>query len=272
MRRRGWLLATAAVGCVGPARRGWAAAPTVVLATTTSVEHSGLMAHLRARLRQDTGIELRVVAVGTGQAVELVRRGDADLLLGHDAQAETALVAQGHGLRRIEVMVNDLLMVGPRHDPAGARGGDAVQALQRIAAAGAPWISRADRSGTHMAEQRLWALAGGRGPIGRGHRACGCGMGPALQMAAALAAYTLADRATWASFRHRAELTVLVQGDARLRNPYAVVVTNPRRHPHVQAEWAQRVADWLAGPRGQAAIAAFRLHGEMVFQPVAASP
>lgn len=268
MRRRAWLRGAGAALLTAAAPAG-AAPPVIVLASTTSTEQSGLFAYLLPRFRQATGIEVRVVAVGTGQALDIARRGDADALLVHDQAAEEAFVAEGHGLRRVEVMVNDFVLVGPRADPAGARGGDIVAALRRIAAMAAPFVSRGDRSGTHLAERRFWALAGGA-PSGRAYRECGCGMGQALNVAAALGAYTLADRATWASFRNRADLAVLVQGDARLRNPYAAIVVNPRRHPHVRAEAAQRFVDWLASAEGQAAIASFRRDGQPVFQPVAA--
>jgi len=247
-----------------------ARAQTLVVASTTSLEQSGFWAYLMPRVRQATGLELKVVALGTGQALDLARRGDADVVVAHDPEAEARFMAEGWGLRRHEVMVSDFVLVGPRDDPAGARGGDILGALRRVAAAGeARFVSRGDQSGTHWAEQRLWALAGVSPPAGARYRACGCGMGQALNIAAGLGAYTLSDRATWLSFRQQGALAVLVEGDARLRNPYSVIVVHPARHPHVRAVAGQRFVDWLRGPDGQAAIATFRLQGQSVFLPLA---
>lgn len=247
----------------------WAESKTIVLAATTSADQTGLLGYLLPRFQRDSDIGVRVVAVGTGQALDMARRGDADAVLGHDPEAEDAFVAAGFGLRRVEVMVNDFLLVGPRHDPAGVRGGDVAAALRRIAALGAMFVSRGDRSGTHLAERRFWALAGVSPAPGRGYRPCGCGMAQALQLAAALGGYTLVDRASWVAARQRGELAVLVEGDERLLNRYSVIAVDPRRHPHVRAAEAQRFVDWLAGPAGQAAIAAFRLDGQVVFRPAA---
>lgn len=239
---------------------------TIVLASTTSTEQSGLLGHLLPQFTQATGIGVKVVAVGSGQAIDMARRGDADVLLSHDLPAEEKLVAEGHVLRRVPVMHNDLVLIGPAADPARARGADVVQALARVRAAGSLFVSRGDRSGTHSAELRYWQWAGVE-PGHAGYRPCGCGMGPALNMAASLGAYVLADRGTWLAFANRADLVVLVQGDARLFNPYAVMAVHPGRHPQVKADAAQRLVAWLSGPAGQAAIARFRIGGQAVFFP-----
>ena len=265
---RGWR-ALALLGIFAVAMMATATAQTLVVASTTSLEQSGFWAYLMPRVRQATGLELKVVALGTGQALDLARRGDADVVVAHDPEAEARFMAEGWGLRRHEVMVSDFVLVGPRDDPAGARGGDILGALRRVAVAGeARFVSRGDQSGTHWAEQRLWAQAGVAPPSGSRYRVCGCGMGQALNIAAGLGAYTLSDRATWLSFRHHGALAVLVEGDTRLRNPYSVIVVHPARHPHVQAVAGQRLVDWLRGPDGQAAIAAFRLQGQPVFRPL----
>ena len=255
-----------ALAAAGSAPAGGVPAATIVLASTTSTEESGLLRHLLPAFTRASGIAVKVVAVGSGQALELARRGDADVVLVHDAEAEERLVAEGWGLARRPVMSNDFVLLGPPHDPAQARGHDIVRALQRIAQARSPMVGRGDRSGTDAAERRYWAAAGSRAS-GPWYRACGCGMGPALNMAAATGAYVLADRATWLAFRNRGSLRVLVQGDARLRNPYGVIVVNPARHPHARAAQATALADWLTSPAGQAAIGAFRIDGEAPFVP-----
>jgi tungstate transport system substrate-binding protein len=241
----------------------------IVMSSTTSTEQSGLFAHLLPAFRQATGIEVRVVALGTGQALDAARRGDADIVFVHDRAAEEKFVAEGHATQRRDVMYNDFVVVGPKNDPAGARGRDAAAALRRIAGAGQVFVSRGDRSGTHAAELRLWGDAGldvvGRRPAG--YRECGCGMGPALNMAAATNAYVLADRGTWLAFRNRGELAVLVEGDPRLFNQYGVMVVNPARHPHVKAALAQQFADWVVAPAGQQVIASYRIQGEQLFFP-----
>ncbi len=262
-------LARSALAAIVMIAGGAALAQSIVLASTTSTEQSGLFAHLLPAFRQASGIEVKVVAVGTGQALDIARRGDADVLFVHDQQAEEQFVADGWGLKRHPVMYNDFVLVGPRADPAGARGRDIVQAFGKLAGARAPFISRGDKSGTHMAELRYWAQAGlAQGP-GSGLRACGCGMGPALNMAAASGAYVLADRGTWLNFRNRADLVILVEGDPRLFNPYGVIVVNPARHPRVKAAEAQRFVDWVTSPAGQGAIAAYRIGGEQLFFPSA---
>lgn len=249
-----------------------AQAPSIVLASTTSTEQSGLFGHLLPQFTQATGIAVKVVAVGSGQAIDMVRRGDADALLAHDAAAEERLVADGFAIRRIPVMYNDFVLIGPAADPARVRGQDVVQALQRLRAGGHPFISRGDRSGTHSAELRYWGLAGLEPPGYSGYRACGCGMGQALNMASSLGAYVLADRGTWLAFANRADLTVLVEGDRRLFNQYGVMVVHPARHPQAKAAWAQRFVDWLSGPAGQTAIAGFRIQGQPLFVPNAPRP
>ncbi len=239
----------------------------IVLSSTTSTEQSGLFAHLLPAFRQATGIEVKVVAVGTGQALDIGRRGDADAVLVHDTVAEEKFVAEGHALARRKVMYNDFVLVGPRDDPARVRGRDIGAALAKVAAAGAPFVSRGDKSGTHAAELRYWQLAGNAQGKGAGYRECGCGMGQALNMGASVGAYVLTDRGTWLSFRNRGDLTVLVEGDERLFNQYGVMVVNPARHPQVKAAQAEKFVDWITSPAGQAVIASYRIGGEQLFFP-----
>ena len=250
-----------------------AQAPFIVVASTTSTEQSGLFRHLLPAFREASGIEVRVVALGTGQALDMARRGDADVVLVHDPAAEERFVADGHGIERREVMYNDFVLVGPRADAAGIAGGkDILAALRRIEAAKAPFVSRADKSGTHAAELRYWHAAGIDIERAKGgwYRETGSGMGPTLNTAAAMNAHALADRGTWLSFRNRGELAILVEGDRRLFNPYGVMLVNPARHPHVKREPGRRFAEWLVSPAGQAAIAAYRIDGEQLFFPSAA--
>lgn len=242
----------------------------IVLASTTSTEQSGLFAHLLPLFRQATGIEVRVVAVGTGQALDTARRGDADAVLVHDTAAEEKFVAEGWSTTRKPVMYNDFLLVGPKADPARAQGTDIAAGLAKVARTpGAGFVSRGDKSGTHAAELRLWKAAGVDLATARpaGYRECGCGMGPALNMAASTHAYVLADRGTWLAFRNRGDLGIVVEGDKALFNQYGVMVVNPAKHPHVKQALAQAFADWLTGPAGQAAIAAYKIHGEPLFFP-----
>ena len=240
----------------------------IVIASTTSTEQSGLFPHLLPAFTAATGIDVRVVAVGTGQALDLGRRGDADLLFVHDRAAEDKFVADGFGLPRRDVMYNDFVLVGPAADPAGARGKDIAAALSKLAAANATFISRGDKSGTHAAELRYWKAAGiDPAPKTANYKECGCGMGPALNIAAATNGYVLADRGTWLNFHNRSDLRVLVEGDQRLFNPYGVIVVNPARHPHTKALLAQAFADWVVSPAGQARIAGYRIGGESVFFP-----
>lgn len=242
----------------------------ITVASTTSTEQSGLFRHLLPVFTAETGIAVRVVALGTGQALDVGRRGDADVVFVHDRAAEERFVAEGFGGPRRHVMFNDFVIAGPASDPARVNGlRDTNDALRRIAEARAPFISRGDRSGTHAAELRLWQLAGVDPAAGRGawYREVGQGMGPALNTAAAQNAYLLTDRGTWLSFRNRQELRILVEGDARLFNQYGVMVVSPQRHPHVKAADAQRFADWVVSPAGQRAIAGFQINGEQLFFP-----
>lgn len=243
-----------------------ASAQTITMASTTSTEQSGLFAHLLPAFKRATGLDVKVVALGTGQALDMGRRGDADVLFVHDTEAEEQIVAEGHALRRLPVMFNDFVLIGPAADPARLRGRDIAVALRTLASAQAPFVSRGDKSGTHAAELRYWKLAGLEAR-GNGYRECGCGMGPALNMAASTGAYVLSDRGTWLSFRNRGDLVVLVEGDTRLFNPYGVLVVNPARHPHVKAAEAQKFADWVTSPAGQAVIASYRIGGEPLFFP-----
>jgi tungstate transport system substrate-binding protein len=242
----------------------------IVMASTTSTEQSGLFKHLLPAFKQATGIDVRVVAVGTGQALDIGRRGDADVVFVHDQAAEEKFVADGFGLARRAVMYNDFVLVGPKADPAGVKGRDIVAALGKLGASTASFVSRGDKSGTHAAELRYWAAAGVADPAaakGAGYRACGCGMGPALNIAASTGSYVLTDRGTWISFKNRGDLTVLVEGDQRLFNQYGVMVVNPARHAHVKSALAQQFADWVVSPAGQAAIASYRIEGEQLFFP-----
>lgn len=245
----------------------------IVVASTTSTEQSGLFAHLLPAFRRASGIDVRVVALGTGQALDMGRRGDADVVFVHDPAAEEKFLAEGFGVKRFPVMYNDFVIVGPKSDPAGAKGRDVVAGLQKVAARGAPFISRGDKSGTHAAELRYWKAAGVEAPEARvtGYKACGCGMGPALNIASSSHAYALADRGTWLSFRNRGALAVLVEGDRRLVNQYGVMVVNPARHPHVKTELAQTFVDWLISDAGQSAIATYTIGGEPLFFPNAKS-
>jgi tungstate transport system substrate-binding protein len=242
---------------------------SITVASTTSTEQSGLFGHLLPRFTQKTGIAVKVVALGTGQALDVGRRGDADVVFVHDREAEEKFVAEGFGVKRTEVMYNDFVIVGPKADPARTAGKDVVEALRRIAAAKAPFVSRGDRSGTHAAELRYWMEAGVdlatvRGPW---YREIGQGMGPALNTASASNAYVLADRGTWLSFKNRADLAVMVEGDRRLFNQYGAILVNPARHPHVKAAEGQSFVHWLVSPEGQKAITDYRIGGEQLFFP-----
>jgi tungstate transport system substrate-binding protein len=247
-----------------------AQAQSIVVASTTSTEQSGLFGHILPQFRQATGIDVKVVALGTGQAIDMARRGDADVLFVHDKAAEERFVADGFGVKRFDVMYNDFVLVGPRSDPAGVKGQDIGEGLKKVAAANAPFISRGDKSGTHAAELRFWKLLAESAGKGSGYRECGCGMGPALNMAAASNAYVLADRGTWLNFRNRADLAVLVEGDKRLFNQYGVMLVSAARHPHVKTAEGQKFVDWITGTAGQAAIASYQIGGEQLFFPNAA--
>jgi tungstate transport system substrate-binding protein len=264
-------LLVAGIGLVTLLPGAWAQDRFIVVASTTSTEQSGLFKHLLPRFTQATGIEVRVVAVGTGQALDMGRRGDADVVFVHDTVAEERFVAEGWSLQRRPVMYNDFILVGPAADPAKARGKDIAAALAKLAATPVPFVSRGDRSGTHAAELRLWQKAGIDLAAAKpaGYRECGCGMGPALNMAASLNGYLLADRGTWLAFKNRGDLAVLVEGDRSLFNPYGVMVVNPAKHPHVKLALAQSFADWLVSPAGQGAIADYKIGGEQLFFPSA---
>ncbi len=270
MKRAGWLR-TLVMGaaCVWVSTAALAQERFIVLASTTSTEQSGLFGHLLPRFKQAHGIDVRVVAVGSGQAIDMARRGDADVVLVHDKAAEEQMVAEGFSVARKEVMYNDFVLIGPADDPAKVQGRDISTALSRVVSHSAVFISRADRSGTHAAELRLWQRLGTDPSKTKpaGYRECGCGMGPALNMASSLKAYVLADRGTWLAFKNRGQLKILVEGDATLQNPYGVLVVNPAKHPHVRHASAQLWAQWLTSPAGQAAIASFKVGGQTPFFP-----
>ena len=252
--------------------QAFAAAPFIVMASTTSTEQSGLFKHLLPAFKAASGIDVRVVAVGTGQALDTGRRGDADIVLVHDMAAEQKFLAEGFSTQRRDVMFNDFVLVGPKGDPALAKGNAIAVALKKLAATKEAVISRGDKSGTHAAELRLWQSAGidlaKNKPAG--YKECGCGMGPALNMGAALGGYVLTDRGTWLSFKNRGDLVVLVEGDKSLFNQYGVMVVNRSVHPHIKTELAQQFADWVVSAAGQKTIADYKLGGEQLFFPNAA--
>ena len=242
----------------------------IVVASTTSTEQSGLFAHLLPAFKSASGVDVKVVALGTGQALDMGRRGDADVLFVHDQVAEEKIVADGFAVKRFPVMYNDFVVVGPASDPAKVLGKDVVEALKKLSAANAAFISRGDKSGTHAAELRFWKMAGlgePAGAKGTGYKECGCGMGPALNMASATSAYALTDRGTWLSFKNRGDLKVLVEGDTRLFNQYGVMLVNPAKHPHVKVADGQKFVDWVVSDTGQAAIASYKIGGEQLFFP-----
>ncbi|MCA3564807.1 MAG: extracellular solute-binding protein [Methylocystis sp.] len=247
----------------------------ITVSSTTSTTDSGLFEHLLPAFKARTGIEVRVVSQGTGQALDTGRRGDADVVFVHARAQEAQFVEEGFGVERKPVMYNDFVLIGPKADPAGIRGTkDIAAALQAIQARGAPFVSRGDKSGTHAAELNLWKAAGitieqARGPW---YREIGQGMGAALNTAAAMNAYVLADRATWLNFRNRGELEIVVEGDGRLFNQYGVILVNPAKHPHVKKADGQAFIDWLTGPEGQKTIADYRINGEQLFFPNAGRP
>jgi tungstate transport system substrate-binding protein len=253
-----------------PPGAGRAEGKFIVVQSTTSTEQSGLFGHLLPLFQDKTGIEVRVVAVGTGQAIKNARNGDGDVLFVHAKPDEEKFVADGEGVKRFDVMYNDFVIVGPTSDPAGVAGmTDATAALQKIAAAKAPFASRGDDSGTHKAELELWRAAGvdARAASGTWYRETGSGMGPTLNMAAGMSAYALTDRGTWLSFQNRGDLDVLVQGDAKLFNQYGVILVNPDKHPNVKPDLGQQFVDWLISPEGQKAIAEYKIGGEQLFFP-----
>ena len=242
----------------------------ITVASTTSTEQSGLFKHLLPVFEKKTGIQVRVVALGTGQALDMGRRGDADVVFVHAKPLEEKFLAEGFGVKRQDVMYNDFVLIGPKADPAKVQGGrDAPEAFRKIRAAQASFVSRGDKSGTHFAELEIWKTAGidiakDKGPW---YRDTGQGMGPALNTAAGMNAYILADRGTWLSFKNRGELAVLVEGDKRLFNQYGIMLMNPQKHPSVKKELGQAFIDWVVSPEGQNAIASFKIGGEQLFFP-----
>ncbi|MFL6573219.1 MAG: extracellular solute-binding protein [Burkholderiales bacterium] len=244
----------------------------ITVASTTSTEQSGLFKHLLPVFEKKTGIQVRVVALGTGQAIDLGKRGDADVALVHDKDAEEQAVAEGSFVERREVMYNDFVVVGPKSDPAKAKGRDVVAALKNIAQAKAPFASRGDKSGTHSAELRLWQEAGIDPQQGKGswYRETGSGMGPTLNTASGMDAYALADRGTWLAFKNRGDLAILVEGDKRLFNQYGVMLVNPDKHPSVKQAEGMAFINWLTSSEGQKSIAGYKINGEQLFFPDAA--
>lgn len=243
---------------------------TITVASTTSTEQSGLFGYLLPAFSKSSGIVVKVVAVGSGQALDIGRRGDADVVFVHDRPAEDKFMAEGQGVKRFDVMYNDFVIVGPKSDPAHIAGDkDVADALRKIATARATFISRGDRSGTNEAELRLWKIAGIDIATVKGgwYREIGQGMGPALNMAASSNAYLLSDRGTWLSFRNRGDLAILTEGDKRLFNQYGVMLVNPGRHPTVKAREGQAFIDWLISPMGQATITGYKVDGEQLFFP-----
>ena len=264
-----WIAAATAAATLLAAQSASAQGTFITVASTTSTEQSGLFKQLLPEFTKATGIEARVVALGTGQALDMGRRGDADVVFVHDKVAEDKFVADGWGVKRFEVMYNDFVIVGPKSDPAKARGKDVIEGLKKIAAAGAPFASRADKSGTHAAELRYWKAAGIDPTQSKTtwYRETGSGMGPTLNTASGMNAYALTDRGTWLSFKNRGELEIVVEGDQRLFNQYGVMLVNPAKHPHVKKEPGQKFVDWVISPEGQKVIAAYKIGGEQLFFP-----
>jgi tungstate transport system substrate-binding protein len=260
----------ALLACALMASGACAAPPFIVVASTTSTEQSGLFGYLLPVFEKETGIAVHVVAVGTGQALDIGRRGDADVVFVHDKAAELKWLAEGNGVARYPVMYNDFVLIGPQADPARVAGGhDIALALKKIAAARPAFVSRADKSGTYAAELRLWKAAGvdigkAKGPW---YRETGSGMGPALNTAAAMDAYILSDRGTWLNFHNRAQLKIAVEGDTRLFNQYGVMLVNPEKHPAVKKALGQKFIDWLVSKHGQDVIAGYRIDGKQLFFP-----
>ena len=242
---------------------------SIVVSSTTSTEQSGLFSFILPIFKMKTGIDVKVVAVGTGQALDIGRRGDADVVFVHDKPAEEIFVQEGFSTKRNEVMYNDFILIGPKSDPAKVAGGKDIQAaLQKIASAQVPFVSRGDKSGTHAAELRYWKGAGV--PVSSSqswYKETGSGMGPALNTASAMNGYILADRATWLSFKNRGDLTILVQGDPKLFNQYGVMLVNPAKYPSVKKAEGQAFIDWLISKNGQDVIASYQIGGEQLFFP-----
>jgi len=260
-------IAATAVLCGGPAL---AQDKSIVVSSTTSTQDSGLFGHILPLFKAKTGIEVKVVSQGTGQALDTGRRGDADVVFVHAKSLEDKFVAEGHGVKRFPVMYNDFVLIGPKSDPAGIKGSkDVAAALNKIKEKSASFISRGDKSGTHNAELNLWKAAGidiekDRGPW---YKSIGQGMGAALNTASAGNAYVLTDRGTWISFKNRGDLVVAVEGDKRLFNQYGVILVNPEKHSNVKKQYGQQFIDWLVSPEGQKAIADYKINGEQLFYP-----
>ena len=252
---------------LGLALQAQAQTQSIVVASTTSTEQSGLFGHILPLFKKASGIDVKVVALGTGQAIDMARRGDADVLFVHDTVKEDKFVADGFAAQRHNVMYNDFVVLGPKADPAGVKGDDIGKGLQQIAATNAGFISRGDKSGTHAAELRYWKLLGDSTSKGTGYKECGCGMGPALNMASASNAYVLSDRATWLNFKNRGDLAVLLQGDKRLFNQYGIMLVSASKHPQVKTALGQQFIDWVLSAAGQAAIASYNIAGEQLFFP-----
>ena len=274
MRFRVWSMALGLLGAALLSAPAAAEDRSIVVASTTSTQDSGLFGYLLPLFKAKTGIDVKVIAQGTGQALDTARRGDADVVFVHAKSQEEKFLAEGFGVKRFDVMYNDFLLIGPNSDPAGIRGKDIETALRAIQAKAAPFVSRGDRSGTHAAELALWKLAGidletAKGPW---YRDIGQGMGAALNTASAMDAYVLSDRGTWISFRNRADLAIVVEGDKRLFNQYGVMLVNPAKHPHVKKELGQAFVDWLVSSEGQQAIADYTIGGRQLFFPNANVP
>ena len=260
------LTLVAALGTALLASAG-AMAQSIVVASTTSTEQSGLFSYLLPEFKKASGIDVKVVALGTGQAIDMARRGDADVLFVHDKVAEEKFVADGFAAKRQEVMYNDFVLIGPKADPAGTKGNDIVAAMKKVATANAPFISRGDKSGTHAAELRFWKMTDTDANKGTGYKECGCGMGPALNIGSSAGGYVLADRGTWLNFKNRGDLVVLVEGDKLLFNQYGVMLVSAAKHPQVKTADGQKFVDWVTGAAGQAAIAGYKIGGEQLFFP-----
>lgn len=243
---------------------------SIVVASTTSTQDSGLFGHILPIFKKKTGIDVKVVAQGTGQALDTGRRGDADVVFVHAKPQEEKFVADGYGVKRYDVMYNDFVLIGPKSDPAKVKGGkDILAALKAIHEAGAPFVSRGDKSGTHSAELRLWKAAG-LDPAGSKpswYREIGQGMGAALNTASAMGGYVLADRGTWISFKNKEQLEIVVEGDDRLFNQYGIILVNPEKHPHVEKELGQQFIDWIVSAEGQDAIRSYKIGGQQLFFP-----
>jgi tungstate transport system substrate-binding protein len=270
--RGAFLAAVAAVALALPFGAGTSRADEkfIVVQSTTSTEQSGLFGHILPLFEGKTGIDVRVVAVGTGQAIKNARNGDGDVLFVHSKPDEEKFVADGFGVKRFDVMYNDFVVVGPTSDPAGVAGtSDVAAALKKIAEAEAPFVSRGDDSGTHKAELKLWQAAGvdPKAASGTWYRETGSGMGPTLNTAAGMGAYALTDRGTWLSFQNPGELEIAVEGDAKLFNQYGVILVSPEKHPNVKADLGQQFVDWIVSPEGQQAIASYKINGQQLFFP-----